>query len=152
MGLPKKGVVVTRLRFGTRTVRGPPGLRATLMPDRSNYQPLPQTADDESDFGPDGLPSPVTSPTSPRVRGIRGMNTPGAIDLRKLDAAFKRYVLAFLSLVCIRTVSRWTESIAQKIKRKKKVEDLHVKREIIRSVFDPPFVSAPASGGVVSST
>jgi hypothetical protein len=38
------------------------------------------------------------------------------------------------------------------MKRKKKVEDIHVKKEIIRSVFDPPFVSAPASGGVVSYT
>jgi hypothetical protein len=36
------------------------------------------------------------------------------------------------------------------MKRKKKVEDIHVKREIIRSVFDPPSVSSPASGGVVS--
>jgi hypothetical protein len=37
------------------------------------------------------------------------------------------------------------------MKRKKKVEDIHVKKEIIRSVFDPPFVSFSASGGVVSS-
>jgi len=38
------------------------------------------------------------------------------------------------------------------MKRKKKVEDsdIHVKKEIIRSVFDPPFVSTAASGGVVS--
>jgi hypothetical protein len=36
------------------------------------------------------------------------------------------------------------------MKRKKKVEDIHVKREILRSVFDPPFVSTAASGGVVS--
>jgi hypothetical protein len=122
------------------------------MPDRSDYQPLPQTADDESDFGPDGLPSPVTSPSSPRAHGIRRMNAPGAIDLRKLDAAFKRYVLISLSSICLRTVSRWTESIAQKIKRKKKVENVYVKKEIIRSVFDPPFVSAPASGGIVSFT
>jgi hypothetical protein len=38
------------------------------------------------------------------------------------------------------------------MKRKKKVEAIHVKREIIRSVFDPPFVSNPAGGGVVSFT
>lgn len=37
------------------------------------------------------------------------------------------------------------------MKRKKKVEEeIHVKKEIIRSVFDPPFVSTAASGGVVS--
>jgi hypothetical protein len=35
------------------------------------------------------------------------------------------------------------------MKRKKKVEDIHVKKEIVRSVFDPPFVSTPASGGIV---
>jgi hypothetical protein len=37
------------------------------------------------------------------------------------------------------------------MKRKKKVEDIHVKKEIIRSVFDPPFASFSATGGVVSS-
>jgi hypothetical protein len=67
------------------------------MPDRSDYQPLPQTADDEHDVDPDGLPSPVTSPST----RARRMNTPGAIDLRKLDAAFKRYVLVSLLLICV---------------------------------------------------
>ena len=36
---------------------------------------------------------------------------------------------------------RWTESIAQKMKRRKKVED-HSRREIWQSVFDP----APSMG------
>jgi len=36
------------------------------------------------------------------------------------------------------------------MKRKKKVEDVHVKKEIVRSIFDPPFVSTAASCGVVS--
>jgi hypothetical protein len=60
------------------------------MPDRSDYQPLPQTADDEPDLDPDVF-STATSPSRPRVRR---MNAPGAgaIDLRKLDAAFKRFV------------------------------------------------------------
>jgi hypothetical protein len=64
------------------------------MPDRSEYQPLPQTADDEPDLEPDVF-STATSPSQPRVRGIRHMNAPvaGPIDLRKLDAAFKRSVL-----------------------------------------------------------
>ncbi|KAI9509402.1 phosphatidylinositol 3 and 4-kinase-domain-containing protein [Russula earlei] len=104
------------------------------MPDHSDYQPLPQNADDEPDLDVDVFSSP-TSPSRPRVRGSRRMNAPGAIDLRKLDAAFKR----------------WTESIAQKIKRKKKVEDIHVKKDIVRSVFEPPFVSTTTSGGVIKT-
>jgi hypothetical protein len=61
------------------------------MPDHSNYQPLPQTAEDESDTDADVFVTP-TSPTQPQTRlgGIRRVNAPGAIDLRKLDAAFKR--------------------------------------------------------------
>ena len=120
------------------------------MPDRSEYQPLPQDVDDEPESEAEGLPSPVTNPSSPRHRGNRRMNASGPIDLRKLDAAFKRYVPTYSSSIRVRTPSRWTESIAQKIKRKKKVEDIHVKREIIRSVFDPPFTSVPASSVVVS--
>jgi hypothetical protein len=66
------------------------------MPDRSDYQPLPQSADDEPDLDPDVF-STATSPSQPRMRGIRRMNAPGAgaIDLRKLDAAFKRFVSFF---------------------------------------------------------
>ncbi|KAI0298495.1 phosphatidylinositol 3 and 4-kinase-domain-containing protein [Russula brevipes] len=105
------------------------------MPDRSDYQPLPQTADDEPDLDADVFATATSSPSRPRVRGIRRMNAPGSVDLRKLDAAFKR----------------WTESIAQKMKRKKKVEDVHVKRKIVRSVFDPPFASTSASGGVTKT-
>ena len=63
------------------------------MPDRSDYQPLPQTADDEPDLDPDVF-STTTSPSQPRARGIRRMNAPGSIDLRKLDAAFKRFVIS----------------------------------------------------------
>jgi len=36
------------------------------------------------------------------------------------------------------------------MKRKKKVEDIHVKKEIIRSVFDPTLLPVAASGMVVS--
>jgi hypothetical protein len=114
------------------------------MPDRSEYQPLPQNADDEPESDAEGHPSPVTNQSG------RRMSASGAIDLRKLDAAFKRYVPTYSSKIRVRTPPRWTESIAQKIKRKKKVEDIHVRREIIRSVFDPPFPSVPASGVVVS--
>ncbi len=65
------------------------------MPDHSDYQPLPQNADDEPDLDPDVF-STTTSPSRPRAQGIRRMNAPGAIDMRKLDAAFKRFVI-FLS-------------------------------------------------------
>ena len=65
------------------------------MPDRSEYQPLPQTADDEPDLEPDVF-STATSPSQPRLRAIRHVNAPGAgaVDLRKLDAAFKRSVVS----------------------------------------------------------
>lgn len=36
--------------------------------------------------------------------------------------------------------TRWTESIAQKVKRKKKVED-NSRKEIYRSVFEPSVVA-----------
>ena len=120
------------------------------MPDRSEYQPLPQSADDEPESDAEGLPSPVTNPGSSRHRNSRSTSASGPIDLRKLDAAFKRYVPIYSLNIRVRTPSRWTESIAQKMKRKKKVEDIHVRKEIIRSVFDPPFLSVPASSVVVS--
>jgi hypothetical protein len=120
------------------------------MPDRSEYQPLPQNADDEPESDAEGPPSPVTDPSSPRHRSHRRMSTSGPIDLRKLDAAFKRYVPTYSPNIYVRTPSRWTESIAQKMKRKKKVEDIHVRKEIIRSVFDPPFPSVSASSVIVS--
>ncbi|KAI0305692.1 phosphatidylinositol 3 and 4-kinase-domain-containing protein [Multifurca ochricompacta] len=44
-----------------------------------------------------------------------------------------------------------SESIAQKMKRKKKVDDIHLKKEIIRTVFDPQFVSALVGGGVLKT-
>jgi hypothetical protein len=119
------------------------------MPDRSEYQPLPQSVDDDPESDAEGLPSPVTNPSGPR-HSNRRMSASGPIDLRKLDAAFKRYVPTYNPNLRVRTPSRWTESIAQKIKRKKKVEDIHVKKEILRSVFDPPFTSVPASSVVVS--
>ena len=46
-------------------------------------------------------------------------------------------------------VSRWTESIAQKVKRKKKVED-NSKKGIWHSVFEPQYVATVASDGPVS--
>ena len=44
---------------------------------------------------------------------------------------------------------RWTESIAQKVKRKKKVED-NTRKEIWRSVFEPTIPPGNVDSGVVS--
>ena len=43
---------------------------------------------------------------------------------------------------------RWTESIAQKVKRKKKVED-NSQKEIWRSVFDPQVTAFVTETGPV---
>ncbi|CCM05705.1 uncharacterized protein FIBRA_07937 [Fibroporia radiculosa] len=84
------------------------------MPNRSEYQPLAQGVDEEeeADVGEGLSPAPQPPPHSRR---------PGHIDLGKLDTAFKR----------------WTESIAQKVKRKRRVED-NSRKEILHSVFEPP--------------
>ncbi|TBU33760.1 phosphatidylinositol 3 and 4-kinase-domain-containing protein [Dichomitus squalens] len=87
-----------------------------MPPDRSEYQPLTQNPDDEEADVSESLPQPVTA------RGLRRAHRPVHIDLRNLDTAFKR----------------WTESIAQKVKRKKKVED-NSKKEIWHSVFEPQY-------------
>ncbi|OBZ68177.1 Phosphatidylinositol 4-kinase lsb6 [Grifola frondosa] len=98
------------------------------MPNRSDYQPLAQDADDaESDVG-EGLPQP------PQPTRSRRSQRPVHIDLSKLDSAFKR----------------WTESIAQKVKRKKKVED-NSRKEIWRSVFDPPIAALTSESGTVKT-
>ena len=64
------------------------------MPDRSEYQPLPQNADDEPESDAEGLPSPVTNQSGPHHRSNGRMSASGPIDLRKLDAAFKRSVVS----------------------------------------------------------
>ncbi|TRM69794.1 phosphatidylinositol 3 and 4-kinase-domain-containing protein [Schizophyllum amplum] len=84
------------------------------MAPRSGYQPLAQAVDDD-----DALSDEEASLPSPSRRGRRRAR-PGSIDLKKLDNAFKR----------------WTESIAQKVKRKKKASG-HQRRQIWRSVFEP---------------
>ena len=45
--------------------------------------------------------------------------------------------------------TRWTESIAQKVKRKKKVED-NSRKEIWRSVFEPQYVPSVTYNDPVS--
>lgn len=146
----KERVTRSNVRVRASDTHQEPSASPTPMPDRSEYQPLPQNADDEPESDAEGLPSPVTNQSGPHHRSNGRMSASGPIDLRKLDAAFKRYVPTYSSNIRVRTPSRWTESIAQKMKRKKKVEDIHVRKEIIRSVFDPPFPSVPVSGVVVS--
>ncbi|KAJ8489486.1 hypothetical protein ONZ51_g2919 [Trametes cubensis] len=99
------------------------------MPDRSGYQPLAQSVDDEEADVSEGLSS-LPQPT----RGLRRAHRPVHIDLGKLDSAFKR----------------WTESIAQKVKRKKKVDD-NSKKEIWHSVFEPQYVASLSYPGLVKT-
>ncbi|KZT26839.1 hypothetical protein NEOLEDRAFT_1090374 [Neolentinus lepideus HHB14362 ss-1] len=83
---------------------------------RSEYQPLAQSIEEEEDL--------AESLHTTSTRTLRRPSRPVKIDLTKLDTAFKR----------------WTESIAQKVKRKKKVED-NSKKEITQSIFGPPVES-----------
>ncbi|KAI0355636.1 hypothetical protein OH77DRAFT_1424578 [Trametes cingulata] len=99
------------------------------MPDRSGYQPLAQNAEDEEA----DVSEVLTSAPQP-TRGLRRAHRPVHIDLSKLDSAFKR----------------WTESIAQKVKRKKKVED-NSKKEIWHSVFEPQYVPSLTYTGLVKT-
>ncbi|KAI1794178.1 phosphatidylinositol 3 and 4-kinase-domain-containing protein [Ganoderma leucocontextum] len=98
-----------------------------MPPNRSEYQPLVQSAEDEEADVSESLPQPAT-------RGLRRANRPVHIDLRNLDNAFKR----------------WTESIAQKVKRKKKVED-NSKKDIWHSVFEPQYVPSNVPTGPVKT-
>ena len=51
--------------------------------------------------------------------------------------------------VCAARACRWTENIAQKVKGKKKVQPDDSRKEILRSVFDPPVPVRPAPPGPV---
>ncbi|KAJ3570961.1 hypothetical protein NP233_g4066 [Leucocoprinus birnbaumii] len=106
------------------------------MPDRSSragYQPLSQDIDDEADVGLLGAASGAPPPTTSTRGSTR--NRPGSIDLKKLDNAFKR----------------WTESIAQKVKRKHKKKQEHSKKQIWKSVFEPQVLSTSPPSAVVKT-
>ncbi|KAG6917823.1 hypothetical protein DXG01_000883 [Tephrocybe rancida] len=93
---------------------------------RSGYTPLAQSideVDEEADVG-DRQPGPSNRPPRGHNRSAGPSGRPGSIDLKKLDSAFKR----------------WTESIAQKVKRKKKAGPNHERRTIWHSVFEPQVV------------
>lgn len=100
----------------------------------SGYQPLAQSIDEESDVGDSSLQ------TGRSGRGLRRAQRPGPIDLSKLDNAFKRCVLVNIILITAYLREyRWTESIAQRVKRKKTVLD-NSRKQIVQSVFDPPVI------------
>ncbi|KAF9452374.1 hypothetical protein P691DRAFT_661092 [Macrolepiota fuliginosa MF-IS2] len=104
------------------------------MPDRANragYQPLTQDVDGEADVG---LPETDVGAQQQVIstRGLRRSGRPGNIDLKKLDNAFKR----------------WTESIAQKVKRKNKRKQEHSKKQIWKSVFEPYASKSPTTDTV----
>ncbi|KIJ39911.1 hypothetical protein M422DRAFT_32512 [Sphaerobolus stellatus SS14] len=89
--------------------------------NRGDYQPLAQSVEDieEEDVGLQQ--TEPSSPTTSRRLGKRPQ-----IDLRTIDTAFKK----------------WTESIAQKVKRKKKGNSVE-KVEIAHSVFGPEIPAPP---------
>ncbi|TCD64160.1 phosphatidyl inositol kinase [Steccherinum ochraceum] len=99
-------------------------------PHSTIQKPLAQGIDEEeeADVGEGLSPHPSSSRS-----GLRRAHRPGHIDLSKLDSAFKR----------------WTESIAQKVKRKKKQED-NSRKEIWKSEFEPTIapVAMPDYGPV----
>ena len=110
---------------------------------RSEYQPL---RSQEDDSGEEPRASTSTAPTRSQHRLVRA----GSIDLTKLDNAFKRLVCCYSSLYHISSPSSWTESIAQKVKRKKKTPD-HSRKQIWRSVFEPTIFPVSSSGVVCSA-
>ena len=111
---------------------------------RSEYQPLRSHEDDL--VGEEPRASTSTAPTRSQHRLVRT----GSIDLTKLDNAFKRLVCCCSSLYHNSSPSSWTESIAQKVKRKKKTPD-HSRKQIWRSVFEPTIFAVSSSGVVCSA-
>ncbi|KAG2015532.1 phosphatidyl inositol kinase [Coprinopsis cinerea AmutBmut pab1-1] len=108
----------------------------SARPPHSDYQALGNSTDDDADHVDETQPLTATAsneagPSTPRGRRRTGGGA--SIDLAKLDNAFKR----------------WTESIAQKVKRKKtKVPDLSQRKQIWRSVFEPTIPGVPSPGPV----
>ncbi len=61
-----------------------------MPPNRSEYQPLTQSVDEEEDVSEGLNPQPA--------RGLRRAQRPVHIDLSKLDSAFKRYACCHTAL------------------------------------------------------
>ncbi|KAG9002919.1 phosphatidyl inositol kinase [Tulasnella sp. JGI-2019a] len=134
------------------------------MPKRSDYVQIPQQDDHEGELGETGGPeeddneigeSPsavhmrVPSASSASRVSVAGPSantsvnsrrpsktpkTPGKIDLRSLDNAFKR----------------WTQEITHKVRRKKKTMDAEARKEIVFSVFQR-VISSPSPSPSSSS-
>ncbi|KAF8504243.1 phosphatidylinositol 3 and 4-kinase-domain-containing protein [Hysterangium stoloniferum] len=86
-----------------------------MSPNRAHYQPLAQSVEgEELEQGDVGLHQPGSPPLGTKRKRPH-------IDLRTIDTAFKK----------------WTENIAQKVKRKKKAGPIAQKLEIMHSVFGP---------------
>jgi len=129
----------------------------SARPHRSEYQSLPNTAEEEADVGDleENRPSSSQQPSSSNGGGGRRRTGGGvSIDLAKLDNAFKR--CATVSSECpgpgptdIQLRTSWTESIAQKVKRKKQAPQ-HTRKHIWRSVFEPTIPPGPTYGFVRS--
>lgn len=113
--------------------------------DRSGYQPLRSTEDETEEELGQHNESEGSRPTRPRLR-------PGSVDLTKLDNAFKRLVLEKRLYLYMLICDRWTESIAQKVKRKKKTAETQARKHIWRSVFEPAVTGLPNSGFVCYSS
>lgn len=103
----------------------------SARPQASDYQPLlEQHGDDELDAAEGGRVD-----AGPSVQRHSRLRSGGgsSVDLAKLDSAFKR----------------WTESIAQKVKRKKtKAPNQSHRKQIWRSVFEPTFAATSSHGPI----
>ncbi|KAG6378055.1 hypothetical protein JVT61DRAFT_13737 [Boletus reticuloceps] len=102
------------------------------MPSSAGYEPLPQHAEEDEQTVNGGSPDHIVKPS--RGQALGRPFKPGHIDLSKLDNAFKR----------------WTESIAQKVKRKKKKVEDHSRKEIWQSVFEPYSLPPGVNEGAMS--
>ncbi|KIY46206.1 hypothetical protein FISHEDRAFT_48152 [Fistulina hepatica ATCC 64428] len=91
------------------------------MPGHSGYAPLAQDANDVE--------------AGPSTINARQRRSSHSIDLTKLDNAFKR----------------WTESVTQKMKRKKKTAAELAKKPIWRSVFEPYIPATAEPLGYIKS-
>ncbi|KAG8963019.1 phosphatidyl inositol kinase [Tulasnella sp. 419] len=99
------------------------------MPKRSEYVQIPQSEDiyeeqeDEEDDVGLGSGSSLPAPTSPTASTGQRLKSPkfrtGKIDLGTLDVAFKR----------------WTNEITKRVKRKKRLEVMSQRKDIVFSVF-----------------
>lgn len=118
------------------------------MSARSGYQPIAQSIEeiDEGDVG-----EVDNSSSSQPPRGRRP-GRPGSIDLKKLDTAFKRSVsVPYRNFAYTHEILRsWTESIAQKVRRRRRVDQGHERKAIWHSVFEPQIIILGGSLGFVS--